>query len=316
MSHDEATLFYLLLELLVGIYAGDSAITIVERLLIDILLNIVEQLLHIFLDAIAATCLLLQRIATHHLDGVVLKVTATHHQTHRHTLHFVVSELEARTLVVGIVVLHADAHSTQFVHDSFYLGIDLLQLVFALVDRNDNHLDRSQFRRQHQAVVIRVRHDKRTHQAGRNAPRSGPYILQLVVIVDELHIEALSEVLSQEVAGSALESLAILHHGLDGVSILGTCEALCLALHTLDHGHCHIVLSEVGIHIQHLLSLCYCLFLSGMSRMTFLPQELCSAKEQACTHLPAHHVSPLIHQDRQIAITLDPVLIGVPNDGL
>ena len=316
MCHDETTLLYLLLELLVAIHTGDAGIAVVECLLIDILLNVVEQLLHMLLDAIAAQGFFLQCVTTHHFDGVVLQITATHHQAHWYTLHLIVGELEARTLVVCIVVLHADAHSTQLVHDAFHFGINLLQLLIALIDRNDNYLDRSQFRRQHQTIVVRVRHDERTHQAGRNAPRSGPYILQLVVLVDELHVEALGEVLSQEVAGTTLERLAILHHSLDGVSVLSTSEALSLALHTLDHRHSHIVLCKVGIYIQHLLSLCNCLFLSGMRRVAFLPQELCRAQEQAGAHLPAHHVGPLIAQDRQVAIALDPVLIGVPNDSL
>ena len=114
---------------------------------------------------------------------------------------------------------------------------------------------------------------------------------------------------------TTLQSLAILHHRLDSISILGTSETLCLALYTLDNRYSHIVLGKVGIHVQHALSLGNSLFLSSMSRMTFLPQELSSTQEQACTHLPTHHVCPLIAEDRQVAIALDPVLISVPDDG-
>ena len=53
-----------------------------------------------------------------------------------------------------------------------------------------------------------------------------------------------------------------------------------------------------------------------MRRMTLLPQELGGTQEQARTHLPAHDVRPLVAEDRQVAVRLDPVFIGVPDDGL
>ena len=50
--------------------------------------------------------------------------------------------------------------------------------------------------------------------------------------------------------------------------------------------------------------------------MALLPQELGRTQEQARTHLPAHDVGPLVAEDRQVAVGLNPVLIGVPDDRL
>ena len=50
-----------------------------------------------------------------------------------------------------------------------------------------------------------------------------------------------------------------------------------------------------------------CLGLGGMRGMTLLPQELRRAQEQARAHLPAHHVRPLVDQQRQITVTLHPL---------
>ena len=50
------------------------------------------------------------------------------------------------------------------------------------------------------------------------------------------------------------------------------------------------------------ISFLFGFFASGVSRVAFLPQELSRTKEQASTHLPAHHVRPLVAQDRQVAV--------------
>ena len=52
-----------------------------------------------------------------------------------------------------------------------------------------------------------------------------------------------------------------------------------------------------------------------MGGVAFLPQELGSAEEHTGSHLPTHDVGPLVAEDRQVAIGLDPVFIGAPDDG-
>ena len=53
-----------------------------------------------------------------------------------------------------------------------------------------------------------------------------------------------------------------------------------------------------------------------MGRVAFLPEEFAGAEEWTCTHLPAHHVTPLVAHQGQVAPRLNPVLIGVPDNGL
>ena len=166
MSKYEAALLNLLLELLVGVNSHGVLLAVVERLLVDALLDIVEQLCYIFLDALARDGLFLQGVAAHHLHGVVLEVAATHHEAYGYTLELVVGELESGALVVGIVVLHADAHGAELRGDALDLGVDGCELLGVLVDGHDNHLYGGELRRKHEAVVVRVSHDERTHQTG------------------------------------------------------------------------------------------------------------------------------------------------------
>ena len=58
-----------------------------------------------------------------------------------------------------------------------------------------------------------------------------------------------------------------------------------------------------------------CFLLRGMGRVAFLPQEFSRTQEEAGTHFPAEHVGPLVDQDGQVAIGVDPVLVRIPDDG-
>ena len=159
-------------------------------------------------------------------------------------------------------------------------------------------------------------HDESTHQTGRNTPRRGPHIFQLALLVDILHIERLGEVLPQEVRRAALEGLAVLHQRLDGEGILGAGEALVGRLVAHHHRHGHPLLGELPINMDHLRSLLDGLLARGVRRVALLPEELGRTQEQTRTHLPAHDIGPLVAQDGQIAVGLDPVLIRIPDDRL
>ena len=50
--------------------------------------------------------------------------------------------------------------------------------------------------------------------------------------------------------------------------------------------------------------------------MAFLPQEFSGAQEGTGTHFPANDIGPLVDQQRQISIRLDPVFVCIPDDGL
>ena len=182
-----------------------------------------------------------------------------------------------------------------------------------LADGHDDHLDGGQPRRQHEAVVVGVNHDEGAHEAGGHAPARGPYILGLVLLVEESHVETLGKVLPQEVACAALQGLAVLHHGLNGIGVEGSGEALGFALHTLYDGYSHPLLGKFGIHLEHLPGLDLGLFRGGVGGVALLPEEFGGAEERSRAHLPAHHVAPLVAQDGQVAVGMYPVFVGVPD---
>lgn len=49
--------------------------------------------------------------------------------------------------------------------------------------------------------------------------------------------------------------------------------------------------------------------------MAFLPEELGGAEEEPGAEFPAHDVGPLVDEEREVAVALDPVFVGVPDDG-
>ena len=117
-------------------------------------------------------------------------------------------------------------------------------------------------------------------------------------------------------AGAGLESLAVLHHGLDAEGIQRAGEALVGTLVPLEDGHGHVLFGKLGIDLEHAAGLLFGLLAGGVGGVPFLPQEFGRAEEHAGAHLPADHVGPLVAEDGQVAVTLDPVLIGAPDDGL
>ena len=265
-------------------------------------------------DAFEGQRLLLERVTTHEFDRAVFEIAASHGQTHGHTLQFVVREFEARTLVVGVVVFHAQTLRLEALGEFAEHGVEFL--LFAVFEnRHDHHLDRCHVGREHQTVVVAVAHDERTHQARRHAPRRGPSILFLVVFVDKLHVEGLTEVLSEEVRGAALQRFAVLHHRFDGVGVECSGKAFRGALDAAHHGDGEHVLGKVGIDVEHLLGAGFGLFAGGVCRVSFLPEEFRRAEEQTRAHFPAHHVAPLVAQHGQIAPRFDPTAIGVPDRG-
>ena len=172
------------------------SITEVLSLLEDVVLNIVKEVLNALNNAVEAYALLLQCITTHHLDSVVLQVTTTHSEAYWHTLQLVVSELKARTLVVGIVILNCDTQRTELVNHWLQLVSEFLQLLLTLEDWYNNHLNRGNLWRKNETIIIRVGHDERTNQTSTNTPRGCPYVLWLVLLVKEGNVERLSKVLT------------------------------------------------------------------------------------------------------------------------
>ena len=286
----------------------------VEGLAEDAGLDLFEQVADVFLESGAGARLLLERVAAHDLDGVVLQVATAHGQTYGDALELVFGKLPSGLLRVVVVKLDADAQLAKSGGDAVYLFTDRGQLLGRAVDGDDDDLHGGEVWRQDEAVVVRVRHDERADEAGGDAPGRGPGVVRLAVTVDEGDVEGAAEVLSEEVRGAGLKRLTVLHHGLDGVRLEGAGEAFAGRLDAADDGHGHVVLGKVGIDALHLDRLLLGLLAGGVGRVAFLPEEFGGAKEEARAHLPTHDVGPLVDEDRQVAVGLDPVFIRVPDD--
>ena len=116
--------------------------------------------------------------------------------------------------------------------------------------------------------------------------------------------------------GAGLEGLAVLHHRFDAERVDGAREAFAFGLAALDDRHRHVVLGKVGVHLEHLVGLFDGFSLGRVDRVAFLPEELGSTEEETRAHLPADDVGPLVDEDREITVRLDPLRVGLADDGL
>ena len=84
-----------------------------------------------------------------------------------------------------------------------------------------------------------------------------------------------------------------------------------------EHGQGQHLDHEVGVHVvEDPLGVGRGVLGGGVGRVALLPEELGGAQEQAGPQLPAHDVGPLVQQQRQVAVALDPLAHVLADDGL
>ena len=144
MSEDEATFLDLLLEFLIGVDRDGVALAIVERLLVDVLLDLVEELSDVIGDAVEGAGLLGERVTASNFYRAVLEVTTTEGQAYGYALELVFGEFPPGLLVVCVVVAHADAALLQLGDEGLDVAADLVTLLECLVDGDDDDLMRGE----------------------------------------------------------------------------------------------------------------------------------------------------------------------------
>src|SRR5437899_648794 len=152
-----------------------------------------------------------------------------------------------------------------------------------------------------------MRHDQPADQPRGDAPGSIPHVLEAAGSSLILHAERLGEILAEVVRGARLQRLVILHQGFNGVRAQRARELLALRLHAGDHGHRHPLLGKAAVDAENGFRLALGIRLIDVRRMPFLPQEFRGAEEQPGPELPAHDIGPLVQEQRQIAVALDPL---------
>ena len=69
-------------------------------------------------------------------------------------------------------------------------------------------------------------------------------------------------------------------------------------------------MDEALINMKHALGFFTRFAFSFVNSMAFLPKEFGGAQEKTRPHFPAHHVGPLVDENRQIAIGLHPACVA------
>ncbi len=240
-------------------------------------------------------------VGTANDDALALfQITGTAFHTKGHTLHLILGALPAHR-VVGVVQLGTETGLDQAVLQRICC---IQNAGLVLGNGQDHHLGGSDLGRQHQAVVVAVGHDDAADETGGHTPGGLVGIGLLVVLVGELNLKCLGEAVTEVVGGTGLQSLAVMHHALDGVGGLGTVELFLVGLAALGNGHGQHVLAEVSIDVQHGLGESLGFLSGGMQGMALLPQELPVAQEGTGGLLPAKNAAPLVILHGQIPVGL------------
>ena len=113
-----------------------------------------------------------------------------------------------------------------------------------------------------------------------------------------------------------LQRLVVLHQRLAAVGAQRAGEPLAVGLPAGHDRHRHPLFHERAVDAEHPPRLFLRLRLGGVGGVALLPEELGGAEEEARAHLPADHVGPLVDQQRQVAVALDPLRVHRVDDRL
>ena len=257
---------------------------------------------------------LLPRISAHdhRLAGRDIPRTELHAQ--RHALRFPFGELPAQAELLAVVHLHPHAFQrrNQLVDGFLYDGLFLV----GLRDGNDDDLVRRQAGRQYQPPVVAMGHDDGADGTGAHAPTRLVDMFARPVPRLKIDVEGPGEVLPQVVRSAHLQGLAVLHHAFDGVGLQRAGELFGVGFRTVQHRNRHVVFREGSVDVQDAQGLLLGLRRRGVGRVAFLPEKFSRPQEGSRPQFPPEDIGPLVDQQRQVAIGLDPPGVHVRNDGL
>jgi len=114
--------------------------------------------------------------------------------------------------------------------------------------------------------------------------------------------------------GARLDRLSVLNHRLDGQGHVRAGKTLVLALLAGHNGDGEMVAQELLVKAVDHPSFHDSLVLRLVRRVAFLPEKLRRTQEKARAHFPAHHVRPLVDEQRQVAVALHPAREGRADD--
>ena len=104
-----------------------------------------------------------------------------------------------------------------------------------------------------------------------------------------------------------LQGLSILHHRFKREGIDCTGKSLRGRLFPFDGRDCEIISCEFLINIEHLKCSVHGFRRRGMGGVAFLPEELTGSQKDTSSHFPPDHITPLVDEEGEIAVTADPL---------
>ena len=78
--------------------------------------------------------------------------------------------------------------------------------------------------------------------------------------------------------------------------------------------HCHKMRNKIWIHFHHFSRFNISFLSRSVCSMPFLPKKFRTSKENPSSHLPSYHICPLIYEQWQITMWLDPISITISDN--
>ena len=122
-------------------------------------------------------------VASGYLNSFVLHVARAGGKAYWHALHLPFSEFETRLLGVAVIELHPESFRFKAALHLCAVFKNIILLVVGLIYWDDNHFNRSHFRRKDEAVVIGMSHDECAHETCADAPGGCPGKFRFVFFV-------------------------------------------------------------------------------------------------------------------------------------
>ena len=143
-------------------------------------MNIIECRLDKFCNRCYIYKLLVHCVSSCNFAFAFCQISCSYGYSQRNTLKFIFVEFPAGFVFSAVVI--ANAYALLFECGFYSLGllVDFLTFFLGFEDWDYHNLYWSECRRQYQTLIVRMGHDKRSHQSGGNSPRGCPHIFQFV----------------------------------------------------------------------------------------------------------------------------------------
>jgi hypothetical protein len=129
------------------------------------------------------------------------------------------------------------------------------------------------------------------------------------VLVRVPDVEHLRKVLAQVMRGCTLDASATNRHvQFYSCCVFCTCKALVLTLSALNYRNCKQIFVDCSVMIKNCSNKNVGLIVCCVSSVALLPEKLARSNEgRGMLEFPANDVRPLVEQQRQVTIRVDPL---------